>query len=201
MVYDTLRFDSDCWDDIYKSGDYVKEWLPNIQWEDIRVLFQRVQRGNGSVVNVNSTEHKYLVAGCGKSQLSRNIFDCEGQPCVVSIDISETLVKNTVMDVRKMDFQNEVFDYVIDKATFDCMMCSNMRDSDVPLYLTEVFRVLKKGGWFVIMGFTHPQRCSRWIEMFEWDLIVEDLVFEEIAARPDQRNTHKEYFVMFLHKR
>jgi len=48
------------------------------------------------------------------------------------------------MDILKMDFQDEIFDCVIDKSTIDAILCGDYSFYNTALMLNEVQWVLKK---------------------------------------------------------
>tara|TARA_B110000503_G_C6757308_1_gene253996 strand:- start:125 stop:442 length:318 start_codon:yes stop_codon:yes gene_type:complete len=86
---------------------------------------------------------------------SRNIKD------VTSIDTCSTAIKimtakhghlkciylffkDLEMDVRKMTFENNQFDIVIDKACMDCIFCGENSFENSDKALNEIYRVLNK---------------------------------------------------------
>lgn len=63
----------------------------------------------------------------------------------------------TIMDARNMEYlPNECFNCIIDKALFDTFLCSNTNHSDIHAYITEMFRILKSEGKFIIISHGNP---------------------------------------------
>lgn len=108
---------------------------------------------------------KVLIVGCGVSSLGANMFgrkSCE----IYEIDYSEVAVKymnelykfeglgHLLMDVRKLEFPNEMFDLVVDKATFDTIMVAEEGEEDVQLMGENIWNVLKPGGVFFLVSVT-----------------------------------------------
>lgn len=56
------------------------------------------------------------------------------------------------MDVRQLQYENGVFDCVIDKATFDSILCGELADTNAHQMLTEIHRVLKPNGVFICVS-------------------------------------------------
>lgn len=60
------------------------------------------------------------------------------------------------MDVKDLKFQNNFFDTIIDKSTLDALLCGDQSFIDVALMLNEVSRVLKVGGYYIIISYGTP---------------------------------------------
>ncbi len=102
--------------------------------------------------------HKILDVGTGTGVLILYFLE-KGIPVeIYAIDYSEKMVekfrekkfpenvKSFVMDIHKTDFENEFFDRVVANACFPHF-------EDKEKALKEIYRILKKGGIFVI---SHP---------------------------------------------
>ena len=61
------------------------------------------------------------------------------------------------MDVREMTFPDETFDLIIDKSTIDALLCGDNAAVDVATMLKEVQRVLKIGGYYMIISYGAPE--------------------------------------------
>lgn len=53
------------------------------------------------------------------------------------------------MNACEMNFIDDSFHIIIDKGTFDCIICNEKGLQDVSIYLKHVFRVLKEEGYFI----------------------------------------------------
>lgn len=116
---------------------------------------------------IKDKEQRVLVLGCGNSLLSENLQkNLKMTKGVTSIDFEETVIKKMnnrgaenveykVMDVTKMTFWDNSFDYAIDKGTLDALCSDRSPDtaSRVVEYLNEVVRVLgAKGGTYICVS-------------------------------------------------
>jgi len=137
-----------------------------------------------------------LHLGCGNSSLSEDMYD-EGITQVVGIDFCkdvtdimlsrrDRLNKSTLsyehMDVRGLRFDNDLFDVVLDKGCIDCMVCvpAGLDSSKeyIRLCLSEVARVLKVGGYYVLVscGITPEGFVSFQVEKFGWKVVYGDRI-------------------------
>lgn len=62
-----------------------------------------------------------------------------------------------MMDCFDMTFDSESFHTVIDKSTLDTFLCSEEMFDKIPQYLHGVHRVLKPGGYFLVVSFNPPE--------------------------------------------
>jgi len=85
------------------------------------------------------------------------------------------------MDMMAMKFDPETFDFIIDKATMDVIMTDNTDPWDpspevkerAHKTLSNVFRVLKKGGTFIQISFDQPHFRKKLLinnEHYKWTL-------------------------------
>lgn len=129
-----------------------QEWLENYQ--SLRPILQKVL----------SHSHRILNIGCGNSSLSSELYQ-NGFKQVTNIDFSEEVISHMeekhrreslmiwkVMDCRKLNFWDKSFDFVIDKGTLDILLSSPQSHSDLALYFSEVERVLKDNGFFLVVS-------------------------------------------------
>ena len=56
------------------------------------------------------------------------------------------------MDVKNMSFKDNTFDMVIDKACLDAVICSDGSKINVQTMLSEIYRVLKNGGYYMCLS-------------------------------------------------
>lgn len=60
------------------------------------------------------------------------------------------------MDATTMDFEDSSFGGVFDKGTLDSMTCLKKWEDIVSAFVTETYRVLKPGGYFLILSCGDP---------------------------------------------
>lgn len=59
----------------------------------------------------------------------------------------------STMDAKHMEFiPNSCFDVIIDKALFDSLLCGEENTNDVQQLLTEMWRILKPGGLYLLIS-------------------------------------------------
>ena len=62
-------------------------------------------------------------------------------------------MEHVVMDVRRMNsLSTDYYDLILDKGTLDCLFSSFNFYNDVPMALSEIFRVMRPGGMYMCMS-------------------------------------------------
>ena len=132
------------WEERYKSGHNI-EWY--FDFNCLQPLIEPCIGTSGAAV---------LEIGCGDSPL---ISSLEGRALdLFGIDFSKTIIEGLIteqkkssaaqylyMDARKMTFQAEQFDFIIDKGTIDAMLCDSKKGfANVRQILSECVRVMKR---------------------------------------------------------
>ena len=151
------------WNQRFENEDSY-EWL--ISYNEIRSSLQRILQSFDE-------SSKFLQLGCGNSNFGIELYR-DGYKDITNIDISEVCVekmsvkfpqlKFLTMDMTKMEFAENTFDVVIEKASLDSLLvdCKSPWDSSGPGYLSviqsllEVKKVLKADGVFVSITFSQP---------------------------------------------
>ena len=183
------------WDNGYKTGEAPPEWF--IPYQTFAKIVRKHVRKDGSVV----------VIGCGTSSLTEEMYE-EGYKNIRSMDYSPEAInemKNKyphlewdVMDVRKMDYADQSIDSIVDKGTLDCLFFLDETNTEIKKMLSEVSRVLKPGGKYVVVTCGHPmQRMDVFLgdPNYKWN--VTD--WKEYLP-PDGSFTHPSAFVYCLTK-
>jgi len=151
------------WDERFEKEDSY-EWLANL--DDVKDSIK-------DILDRFGPEARILQLGCGNSQLSIDLFN-EGFKDITNIDFSKVCVNKmsakypqlrfVQMDMTDMEFGNEKFDIVLEKATFDSLLVDSRSPWDldstgcrqVTKALKEVKKVLKVGGIFLSITFSQP---------------------------------------------
>ena len=111
-----------------------------------------------------------LVIGCGDSPMSHDMPEQLFNE-VISIDISKNVInemkerykdekrlKWAVMDCSKLEYEDNSFDYVFDKGTFDAISCGITGENIIAESMKEIYRVLKPGGKFIQITYSSPSQ-------------------------------------------
>lgn len=137
---------------------------------------------------------RILIIGCGNSSLGYDLWK-EGYHNIDNIDYAESVIQRMkdkyseggecqelrwqCMDMMNMEYENGLFDIVIDKATMDVVMTDN-KDPWNPSEqvrerakktLQNCYRVLKDDGLFIQISFDQPHFRTKLLldPEFEWD--------------------------------
>ncbi|KAL4436246.1 hypothetical protein ABPG74_015837 [Tetrahymena malaccensis] len=145
------------WDKRYrKQKNTVFEWLENYQ--DLKEIINESCQKDGAILNL----------GCGNSVIQEEMYD-DGYKNIYNIDISEECIKQMnnrkgdrpeliyeVMDCTELKYEDEKFDFVIDKSTIDALLCGDYSYLNVAKMMSEVQRVLKPNGVYLIVSYGEP---------------------------------------------
>ena len=68
------------------------------------------------------------------------------------------------MNVTGLSFPDTSFGGVIDKGTLDSLLCGENSTENIRRYCTEVTRVLKPGGAFIVVSYGSPENRLSYLE-------------------------------------
>jgi len=152
------------WNSRYEKETDFFEWYQ--PWTRINGSLRQIIKPNGIALNI----------GCGNSQMSCDLLK-EGFSKVVSIDFSDVVINQMksryssepkleweVSDCTKLKFGNAIFDYVFDKGTLDTIICGETSSKTVTTYIREVSRVMKPGGFFILVSYGSPSTRKKYFE-------------------------------------
>jgi ubiquinone/menaquinone biosynthesis C-methylase UbiE len=76
------------------------------------------------------------------------------------------------MDVRQLKFPDAHFELLMDKGTLDSVLCGSNSTENAAQMLREAYRVLKPGGFYVLVTYGRPQLRMPYLEQprFRWDI-------------------------------
>lgn len=183
------------------EADFQYEWY--LSWENIRPLIL-------PLLKPNDANFEVLVPGCGSSAVGASVYK-EGCKNVTCIDSSAVVINQmsdkysaydemefTVMDATDMEYiADKTFDLVIDKALFDCQLCSDSNFVKVTSLVSEIYRVLKPGGTYVMITHGKPESRHGFLTMSEdgankldWSITTKKITKARIEGREDDEYHH-----------
>ena len=173
------------------------DWLED--YESIKPILKNLE--------INK-ECRILNVGCGNSEFSEKMYD-EGFTHNYNIDICKNVIdfmreRNKdkkglhfdVMDVCEMAYKNETFDLIIDKSTIDALLCGDHSFMIVAKMLKEISRVLKTGGYYVLISYGKPE--SRMIHLEREHLAFETQIYT--IKRQEEGEQEKIHYVYICKK-
>ena len=187
------------------EAEFQYEWYQD--WSSLRALIL-------PLLKPNDTNFEVLVPGCGCSALGANIYK-EGCKNITCIDNSAVVINQmsdkysayqemefTVMDATDMEFiPDGTFDLIVDKALFDCQLCSDSNFVKVTNLVREMYRVLKPGGTYVMVSHGKPESRLGFLTMSEDDATNLDWNVDTkkiTKAHIEGRGGDDEYYHVFV---
>ena len=151
--------DKSYWEERYKSSENTTfDWLENYSSLKEIIYSLNIPKETGQILNL----------GCGNSEFSENMYD-DGYKNIKNIDISHNVINAMkirnkdrtgmtyeVMDVRDLKFEDNSIDLAVDKSTIDALLCGDDAFINVAKMIKEVQRVLKVGGYYMIISYGVP---------------------------------------------
>ena len=180
--------DKSYWEERYKSSENTTfDWLENYSSLKEIIYSLNIPKETGQILNL----------GCGNSEFSENMYD-DGYKNIKNIDISQNVINSMkirnkdrigmtyeVMDVRDLKYEDNSIDLAVDKSTIDALLCGDDAFINVAKMIKEVQRVLKVGGYYMIISYGVPNyrvlHLKRKFEKFKIEImkIVKDFVEDE----------------------
>jgi ubiquinone/menaquinone biosynthesis C-methylase UbiE len=184
--------DKKYWDKRYnEQQNKTYDWLEG---------FERLRT---TIENSCKKDSKILMLGCGNALLSEDMYK-NGYENIYNIDISSVVIdqmkernkdmvnmKYEVMDALNMQYPDNTFDAVIDKSTIDAILCGDESYLNTARMMKEVQRVLKVGGYYVVISYGIPENRVLHFERehTSWELKY----FTMEKAENDNSGTHHCY--------
>lgn len=141
-----------------------------------------------------SKRSKILNIGIGNSEFSERLYD-DGYKKNFNIDICRNVIKFMrdrnkkirtglyfeTMDAMHMSYDDEEFDVVFDKGTFDCILCGIDAEGVAHKFLKEVDRVLKGGGYYFLISNSPPENRIDFLqgEGLSFEIDAKEIVFDQ----------------------
>ena len=166
----------------------VQEFQKKEYWDRFFTKRSSAFEWYGEYTDLCHVLHKYLksssrilMAGCGNSKLSEDLYDA-GFKSIDNIDISSVVIRQKQssnagkreamtfmkMDILEMEFEDTVFDCVLDKGTLDAIF-SNTGDvtkGKVHTMFNEITRVLKYAGRYICVTLAQDHILEKLLDYF-----------------------------------
>ena len=132
-------------------------------------------------------------------QLSRNDkFFLLGYTSITNVDFSRVVIDQMIekhkdkptlqwqqMNATALDFPDETFDVVIAKATVDAILCGEGSTANIAKLCSEVSRVLKPCGVFLIISFGVPDNRLNYLakeDTYSWTVATHTVAKPSVSA-------------------
>ncbi len=166
------------WENEYKEDCSQYDWY--VKYESLAPILRRIIK----------TEDKILHIGAGNSALAEELYK-ENYKHITNIDISDEVVKGMSryytekqidlkylqMDMMKLNFPENSFDVILDKAGSDVLLVGKKPFKTYRKFMEEVEKVLKKNGKFVFITLFSNFPLNSVIDTSKWELI--DFIIEQ----------------------
>jgi len=152
-----------------------------------------------------------LNLGCGNAEFSEDMYD-DGYKNIVNIDIASNVIEQMkgrnksrknmvfeVMDVRDMQYDDNIFDLIIDKSTIDALLCGENSYINVAKMLKETQRVLKDEGYYMIISYGKPENRVNHLERAHLDFEVSIYTIKKDFE--EEKDLNKVHYVYLCKKR
>ena len=122
----------------------------------------------------------------------------EGFEHITNIDISFTVIKQMTemykekcpnmvfkqMDVWGMGFEDGAFDCVVDKGTFDSILCGDASAPNSESMISEIYRVLSPTGVYICISYGIPDQRETyfWNSQYDWELTIHSVAKPTIST-------------------
>ncbi|GKT19110.1 hypothetical protein ADUPG1_011444, partial [Aduncisulcus paluster] len=144
------------WDKLYSETTTNFDWYCQIK--DIYTLFSPKVTADSEI----------LIQGCGSSRTPEQLYT-HGHKHITAVDFCERVIAAQkhrcqgldgisfeYMNVCYSELPSDTYDFIIDKALLDTILCSTDNFESCKAYLRETYRVLKPGGTFMILSHADP---------------------------------------------
>ena len=190
------------WEERYTRDTEAFDWYQ--RWTGLKDIFVQYISPNQQILHV----------GCGNSKLSEEMLE-DGFLNSVNIDISQVVIKAMQekyrdkssmrfmhMDAKKLEFEEQTFDAIIDKGTLDSVLCGENSTAFTQKVISEANRVLAPGGVYIVVTYGQPPHRYPYLDKpeFNWEITVHQVPKPTIPTNPtistddrDQPNVHYLY--------
>lgn len=141
----------------------------------------------------------------------------DGFTTIQNIDISKVVVEQMVekykdkeglkwteMNVTDMQFSENTFDVVIDKGCMDSILCGEGSTNNVGKMCSEVSRVLKEKGIYIVVTYGIPENRLSYLEKddYRWKVTTQTVPKPTISttAQSDNKEASAVHYIYICQK-
>ena len=195
--------DKNYWRFVYENSKGTFDWYED--YETISPIIKQLKLPKRSNI---------LHIGIGNSEFSEKMYD-EGYKKSYNIDFSRNVIHymkernkriraNMIfetMNVLDLDYEDNQFDIVFDKATFDCVLCGIDAETKARKFMNEVNRVIKPNGFYFLISNSDPENRLKYLQSpnLRYDIFVHKIINDEQQKKIYEENTMKTNFMKDIH--
>ena len=85
------------------------------------------------------------------------------------------------MNALDIEYEDEQFDIIFDKATFDCILCDIQANKKAKIYMDEIYRLLKPKGYFFMISNSEPENRNKYLlkKGYKFNILVHKIENDE----------------------
>ena len=175
--------DKNYWLQRYENVNCSYEWYDD--YETIKPIISDLNLPKRCVI---------LNIGIGNSEFSEKMYD-EGYKKSYNIDFARNVIhymkqKNKrlrssmifeTMNALDIEYEDEQFDIIFDKATFDCILCDIQANKKAKIYMDEIYRLLKPKGYFFLISNSEPENRNKYLlkKGYKFNILVHKIENDE----------------------
>jgi len=184
------------WDKRYRKDEEQFDWYQ--RYDTLKHILNEA---------VPKSMERILMVGCGNSRMSEHMVeDGYGGKSITNIDISPIVIEQMrsrypdmdwrVSDVTHMpELEDASFDAAIDKGTMDAILCGEGSAENTDKMLTEITRILKPAGVFVLITYGGPKTRMHYLKkpQYSWDIEQRTIAKHVPAGSNEKQDVHYIY--------
>jgi hypothetical protein len=161
--------DKKYWLERYENYKNSCEWYED--YETIKPIINELNLSKRSII---------LHVGIGNSEFSEKMYD-EGFKKCYNIDFARNVIhymkqRNKrirssmifeTMNILDIEYEDDQFDIIFDKATFDCVLCDIGGESKAKIFMNEIYRLLKYKGYYFMISNSEPEKRIKYLQNSE----------------------------------
>ena len=175
--------DKNYWLQRYENVNCSYEWYDD--YETIKPIISDLNLPKRCVI---------LNIGIGNSEFSEKMYD-DGYKKSYNIDFARNVIhymkqKNKrlrssmifeTMNALDIEYEDEQFDIIFDKATFDCILCDIQANKKAKIYMDEIYRLLKPKGYFFMISNSEPENRNKYLlkKGYKFNILVHKIENDE----------------------